>query len=91
MLFSPNQDGLNDYFNLFSGISAVDIDVLRVFDRWGGLVYEETNVPLNDRNRGWDGTSKGTHLNPGVYTFMALVEFVDNEVVPYSGTITLVK
>ncbi len=90
-VFSPNQDGLNDYFNLFGSISAVDIDVLRVFDRWGGLVYEGFDIPLNDRNRGWDGAINGSFVNPGVFTFVAMIEFVDRQIIPFSGNVTVVR
>lgn len=89
-VFSPNNDGINDYFNLFGGISAIQTYTLRIFDRWGGLLYEN-QVPLNNQQTGWDGTYNGELLNPGVYAFQAIIEFVDREVVPYTGTITLVR
>ena len=89
-VFSPNGDGINDFFNLFGGISAIQTYTLQVFDRWGGMVYEGL-VPLNNQLQGWDGTFNGELLNPGVYTFQALVEFVDRETVPFTGTITLVR
>ena len=90
-IFSPNQDGLNDYFNLRSGNWVSNIEVLRVFDRWGALVYEGFDLPINDSQSGWDGTENGSLLNPGVYTFYASVVFVDQKTKIVAGDITLVR
>lgn len=59
--FSPNDDGINDYFTLG------DIDLcalhLKVFNRWGNLVYEEENW-----NNRWSGKSQnGLPLPQGTY------------------------
>lgn len=90
-VFSPNLDGNNDAFVGHFGPAAQGIDVLRVFDRWGGLVYEAKELVSGDNSRGWDGTVNGQDAPPGVYAFMAMVRFVDNMTIPYSGTITLLR
>ena len=89
--FSPNFDGTNDTFVLYGGPGARTIQLLRVFNRWGALVYEGRDIPLGDESRGWDGTFKGEDMNTDVFTFYALIEFIDNEVVLYEGSVTLVK
>ena len=90
-VISPNGDNTNDVFYIGSNQAATGIEVLRVFDRWGGLLYEGYNLPLNDQNIGWDGTRNGEILPPGVYVFMAVIRFVDNVSLPYSGDITIVR
>nr|HPR00879.1 gliding motility-associated C-terminal domain-containing protein [Saprospiraceae bacterium] len=90
-VISPNGDNTNDVFYIGSNQAATGIEVLRVFDRWGGLLYEGYNLPLNDQNVGWDGTRNGETLPPGVYVFMAVIRFVDNVSLPYSGDITIVR
>ncbi|MEO1436213.1 MAG: gliding motility-associated C-terminal domain-containing protein, partial [Bacteroidota bacterium] len=61
--FTPNGDGLNDL--LFVRGSAIrTINLFRVYDRWGTLVFETSNI-----NDGWDGTYKGQPLNTGVYVY----------------------
>lgn len=46
--FSPNDDGLNDVFKP-KGIGVEDYE-LKIFNRWGKLVFESNNIEV-----GWDG------------------------------------
>lgn len=89
--FSPNDDGLNDLFNLFAGPAAVITKELHVYNRWGALIYKGENLPLNNSAVGWDGTFKSQAMNPDVFTWMAIVEFVDGAEVVFEGDITLIK
>lgn len=89
--FSPDNDGVNDFFTLFSGPAARTIRTLRVFDRWGELLFDGTNVPLGKASSGWDGTFRDEPMGTGVYTWYAEIEFVDNQVIIYEGDITIVR
>ena len=89
--FSPNIDGTNDYFTAFGGISALQIKTLRIFNRWGALVFEADNIPISQEIFGWDGRFKGKALAPNVFAYLIEIEFLDNVVLLYKGDITLVK
>ena len=54
----PGSSGGNDRFTLFSK-DALPIQSLRIFDRWGELVFENQNFMTNDPASGWDGTRPG--------------------------------
>lgn len=91
-VFSPNEDGFNDRFTAFSGISVQEITRLKIFDRWGNLVYDERNFPHSDPTFGWDGNFGSQMAEPGVYTYIFEIQFIDN--LPprqYSGDITLIR
>lgn len=88
---SPNGDGYNEGFTLFGGVAARKILLLRVYNRWGGLIFETRNIDLNQPKLGWDGTLNGKRLNPDVYVFYAEVSFVDNKTVVFKGDINLLK
>jgi gliding motility-associated-like protein len=90
-IFSPNGDGVNDYFAVFGNQAAFLVKELRVYDRWGGQVFEGQNIPLNAENLGWNGTLDGKQLNPDVFAFYALIRFIDGEEVLYKGSVTLVR
>jgi gliding motility-associated-like protein len=90
-VFSPNGDGVNDFFYFQGSPAAHGIEVIRIFDRWGALIFEDYGVDLNDPSRGWDGTFKDEYVNPGVFTYYANVLFLDNETLTYSGTITVLR
>lgn len=89
--FSPNNDGVNDFFTIYGGPAARIVRTFRVFNRWGGMVYEGFDIPLNDESFGWDGTFKGKLLDPAVFAYYAEVEFIDGAVILYEGDVTLVR
>jgi gliding motility-associated-like protein len=91
-VFSPNNDGRNDDFKIYTGLGVTAINYFRIYDRWGNLVHEEKGLLPSDTGAGkWDGTFNGDPLNPGVYVFVAEISFIDNATLTYSGDITLVK
>ena len=88
--FSPNHDGINDVFyprgsGLFSIIS------IKIFNRWGQVVFSKNNINPNDPQYGWDGTLNGTLLQADVYVYMAEVICENNITLPLQGNITLVR
>ena len=62
--FSPNNDGINDYFKI-EGIERQTGNVLCVFNRWGNVVYRQENYK-ND----WTGTWKDQPLPDGTYYYV---------------------
>jgi len=63
-VFSPNGDGVNDFWELPSVESFSDC-ILSIFDRSGRRVYEQKGYFNN-----WDGTSNGKQLPEGVYYYV---------------------
>ncbi|MCB0517889.1 MAG: gliding motility-associated C-terminal domain-containing protein [Lewinellaceae bacterium] len=89
--FSPNGDGANDVFMIFSGENVVRIKSFLVFDRWGETVYQYYDFYPNDPAYGWDGTHRGAPMDPAVFVWFAVVEFVDGQEVLYEGDVTLMR
>jgi len=90
-IFSPNDDGINDYFAIYGGTDVEIVTTLKIFDRYGGLVFEAQNfIPEGNAAR-WDGRAKGEELNPGVFVYFAEVRFRDGETAIYRGDVTLIK
>ena len=89
--FSPNGDGINDALFVQGGDGTMRVVDFRVYDRWGELVFETADTPLNDPTMGWDGLFKGQKMNSGVYSWMITVEFSDGEQLNYQGNSTLVR
>ncbi len=81
--FNP-MDLSNDVFYPF--IRFVKDFRMRVFNRWGELVFES-----NDIERGWDGYYKGHISQQDVYIYQVWVRFVDNKEVQRTGDITLFR
>lgn len=89
-VFSPNNDGINDRFTVYAGPAADFVESLQIYSRWGELVFENSFTP-NDELAGWDGTFNGQLVNPGVFTYLARVHFLDQKVVNYAGTVTVLR
>ena len=63
-VFTPNDDTKNDLFIPFPYRFVERID-LKIFNRWGGLVFETSDTDIN-----WDGTNlNGDDLAEGVYYY----------------------
>ncbi|MBL7825180.1 MAG: gliding motility-associated C-terminal domain-containing protein [Saprospiraceae bacterium] len=88
--FSPTSSALNERFTLFSK-DNLPVNWLRIYDRWGSLVFENRGFFTNDRSAGWDGTFQGELLAPAVFVFMAEVEYEPGRKVGLVGDVTLVR
>ena len=71
-VFSPNGDGLNDVFQGFAGCEILDYR-LKVFDRWGMLVYEG-----DQPDEGWNGDFRGKKAGQGAYVYLIEFEILNN-------------
>ncbi|HMN88568.1 MAG TPA: gliding motility-associated C-terminal domain-containing protein, partial [Saprospiraceae bacterium] len=92
--FSPNGDGSNDRLVFFGGPDVRSVKSMQIFTRWGEKVFEKRDFQPNDPEYGWDGTFRGAGnrtLNPGVFVYVAEVEFIDGEVEIFKGDVTLIK
>jgi gliding motility-associated-like protein len=90
--FSPNGDGRNDRFTIYSDNGSGEIiERLQVFNRWGDLVYEVREARLGDHSAGWDGRWKGTPLNTGAYAFYALVRYPNGQRRVIKGEVNLTR
>jgi gliding motility-associated-like protein len=90
--FSPNGDGINDYFGAMGEDGDFIIATFKIFDRWGSLCYEGIDLPSGTGSQyGWDGTLKGKPCVIGVYTWTAVVEFSCGRSLVFGGEITLAR
>ena len=89
--FSPNGDGTNDVFMIFSDNDVLKIKSFLVFSRWGETVFEYYDFVPNNPAYGWDGTHREEPLNPAVFAWFAEVEFVDGQTVLFEGDVSLIR
>jgi gliding motility-associated-like protein len=90
--FSPNGDGTNDVFMIFSDSkSVVKVKSFLVFNRWGETVYQYFDFNPNDPAYGWDGKHRGQAMDPAVFTWFAEVEFIDGRIELFKGDVTLMN
>ncbi|OJX37102.1 MAG: hypothetical protein BGO87_15170 [Flavobacteriia bacterium 40-80] len=82
--FTPNGDGENDILYVRSALTQKV--VLRIFNRWGQMVFETT-----DQHIGWDGTFKERPCDPDVYDYYLQVICIDQQEKIIKGNVTLIR
>jgi gliding motility-associated-like protein len=82
--FSPNNDNNNDV--LYVRGLYIEKVIFRVFDRWGEMVFESTDV-----SQGWDGTFRNKLLQPDVYDYYLDVTCVGGLKSIVKGNVTLMR
>ena len=83
--FTPNDDGINDYFMPTGiGIDPYEFELF-IFDRWGKIVYETDN--LNNR---WDGSFAGGEvIKQDVYVWLVKLKDVLRKEHEFIGHVTV--
>ncbi len=89
-IFSPDGDGQNDVLTIYADPKGVTkIKSFQVFSRWGERVYEYYNFEPNNPAYGWNGKFNGQDMNPAVFAWYAVVQFIDGTEKLYEGDVTL--
>ena len=88
--FTPDGDGINDQFYIQSKREETILELL-IFDRWGNLLYRNTEFPTNDGVQGWDGAYQNRLVKPGVYLYKASIEFKDGITKDYMGEVAIIR
>jgi gliding motility-associated-like protein len=85
--FSPNGDGLNDWFRPLGSAEFVSEYQMTVWNRWGQEVYRS----VNPTDQGWDGTYKGQPAITGVYAYVITYKNIFGESKLVKGNVTLTR
>ncbi len=87
-VFTPNGDGFNDEYRLTGVIGQCEEGEIRIYNRWGQLVFESNSIDFR-----WNGLDKnGAELTEGVYYYLLNTKKRNQgEWKNYHGTITLLK
>ncbi|AQG78780.1 PKD domain-containing protein [Spirosoma montaniterrae] len=91
--FTPNSDGRSDTWTLFGDEGATQIKRLRIWNRWGEVVFEAYDIPLNSAKPGecWDGNRGNTPMPAGQYPYEAEVLLKGDKYQRYTGSIALMR
>lgn len=91
-VFSPNRDGVNDFFFPQAAADAgIEIVRFQIFDRWGGALFEQGTGPIGDVRFRWDGRRAGEPLPQGVYVYFLELRYAEGETLQLSGDVTLLR
>jgi len=84
--FSPNGDGVNDYFALKVAADIEDLD-LKIYDRFGKIIYQGSGL-----DQRWDARKPdGNIYETGTYFYDIFATYNEGVQIKQKGTITLFK
>lgn len=89
--FSPNGDNVNDRLDFFAGPEIALIRNLRIYNRWGAVLFETSNVAPGSAEAAWDGKFNGEPAPQGTYIFQATVEGRDGKTTKINGEVVLMR
>lgn len=84
--FSPNNDGLNDYFGPSGNLSLVSNYQFMIYNRWGKMIFQST-----DPEKKWDGKINGQQPAIESYVFFAKFSYREQKNILLKGTITILR
>lgn len=83
---------LNNRFTIYPLYTSVEeIEYIKIYDRWGNLVFMKEHLLSGDTSQGWDMTFGGQTCEEGVYIWIASIKYVDGSDETVSGDVTLIK
>lgn len=88
--FTPDGNNLNDRFTIL-GRGLQKVLYLRIYNRWGNLVFIKTDFDANNPSLGWDGKINGQPAPPGLYSFAAEVICGDGGIIPVNGSVYVIR
>jgi len=82
--FTPNGDGINDYFNVLG--FQIQSAHISIFNRWGEMIFESSDI-----DQGWDGTYKGRSVEIGTYVYLVNIVYITGETAIAKGNVILIR
>jgi gliding motility-associated-like protein len=87
-IFTPNGDGVNDYFFPRQLLSKSLTEFsMAIYNRWGQLIYETKAID----GKGWDGMMNSVAQPAGVYVYLIDAKFKDGQMEHHQGNVTLMR
>ena len=85
--FTPNNDNINDFFNIVTKNEKMyQVVKFNVFNRQGKLIYDNENAQL-----GWDGKHKDEELISDTYIYLIIVQSRGGQSFKFSGEVLLLR
>jgi gliding motility-associated-like protein len=83
--FTPNGDGINDYFQPAGLAGSIKVFQFNIFNRWGQLLYDDA------LNHSWDGTFQGVPQPMEVYVYVFEYAPDNGDPILIRGEFTLIR
>ncbi len=91
-VFVPNSnDPLNQSFGMPYIPSVASVDEFRIYDRWGNIVFEASDVESGSQAGYWNGNYRNQPAKQGVYSYIITYTLFSGEEQVLIGDVTLFR
>ncbi len=84
--FTPNGDGINDFWQVYDQFDCLKNISLMVFNRYGSKVFES-----KDYRNGWDGRYNGKSVPDGTYYAVLNFTLISGKVITIKSDLTVLR
>lgn len=88
--FSPNNDGMNDYF-FPNSKPSINVRSMHIYNRWGQKVFEKMNFLTNSYSNGWNGRYNNKDQASDVYIYVIEFQCADGNKIVMKGNVSLLR
>jgi len=88
--FSPNNDGMNDYF-FPNSKPSINVRAMHIYNRWGEKVFEKMNFLTNSYSNGWNGKYANKDQASDVYIYVIELQCADGNKIVMKGNVSLLR
>jgi hypothetical protein len=82
----------NMYFTIYPIRNSISkLQFLRIYDRWGNMVFNKDNFPAGVPEEGWDGNIVGKRVQPGVYVWVSEILYKDGTKELVRGDVSILR
>jgi CHU_C Type IX secretion signal domain len=82
----------NIYFTIYPIRNSINkLQYLRIYDRWGNMVFTKENFPAGTPEEGWDGSISGKRVQPGVYVWVSEILYKDGTSEVARGDVSILR
>jgi gliding motility-associated-like protein len=89
--FSPNGDGMNDYWSPRGINIEANSYLLKIYNKDDHVLYKTTDSPESLYGFGWDGSIEGTPCPIGYYYYVVKYKTMNGEKHKNSGMLQLIR
>lgn len=96
-IFNPESTNGNNTFHITTSDPSLFVKKMRVYDRWGNLVFIAENFSAFTDPIGWNGKvgsdvrGGGTHVVPGVYVYIFEMSSDSESEIIEAGDVTVIR
>jgi len=89
--FTPNEDGINDVWNLYFPFNNILVKEFTIFNKWGNVVVSKNNFTAINGDMLWDGRINGQFVPSSYYAYTLKAVFSNGELFNYRGGVQVIR